>query len=54
MRESVFSVPEGTAITEALRLMLDNGIKRLVITDGEGRLRGMIDRDLTLKALGRP
>jgi hypothetical protein len=54
MRESVFSVPEGMPITEALRLMLDNGIKRLVITDGEGRLRGMIDRDLTLKALGRP
>jgi CBS domain-containing protein len=33
--------------------MLDHGIKRLVVTDGQGRLRGMIDRDVTLKALGR-
>jgi len=53
MRESIFSVPEGTPITKALNLMLDNGIKRLVVTDGQGRLRGILDRDLTLKALGR-
>ncbi|WP_027371092.1 DUF190 domain-containing protein [Desulfovermiculus halophilus] len=53
MRESVFSVPEGTPVKKALDLMLDHGIKRLVVTDGQGRLRGMIDRDVTLKALGR-
>jgi CBS domain-containing protein len=53
MRESVFSVPEGTPVKNALDLMLDHGIKRLVVTDGQGRLRGMIDRDVTLKALGR-
>jgi CBS domain-containing protein len=53
MRESVFSVPEGTPITKALNQMLDNGVKRLIVTDGQGRLRGILDRDLTLKALGK-
>lgn len=53
MRQSVFSVPEGTPIKETLNLMLEHGIKRLVVTDGQGRLRGMIDRDVTLKALGK-
>ena len=52
MRQSVFSVPEGTPIKEALHIMLEQGIKRLVVTDGQGRLQGMIDRDVTLKALG--
>ena len=52
MHHSVFSVPEGTPIKKALGLMLEHGIKRLVVTDGQGRLRGMIDRDVTLKALG--
>jgi CBS domain-containing protein len=53
MRHSVFSVPEGTPIKQALNRMLEHGIKRLVITNGQGRLRGMIDRDVTLKALGQ-
>ena len=53
MRTSVFSVPEGTPIKNALNRMLEHGSKRLVVTDGQGRLRGMIDRDRTMKALGR-
>ncbi|MFW6326442.1 MAG: DUF190 domain-containing protein [Desulfovermiculus sp.] len=53
MRHSVFSVPEGTPIKEALNRMLEHGIKRLVVTNGQGRLQGMIDRDVTLKALGQ-
>lgn len=53
MRQRVFSVSEGTPIKQALNLMLEHGIKRLVVTNGQGRLQGMIDRDVTLKALGQ-
>ncbi len=53
MRTSVFSVPGGTPINKALNKMLENGSKRLVVTDGQGRLRGIFDRDMTLKALGQ-
>ena len=44
-----------TALVDVIRILLERKIKRIVVDDGEGRLLGMVDRDVILKELaGRP
>lgn len=52
MRANVFSVMEDTPVSQILQEMVRRKAKRLVVTDGRGRLSGMVDRDQMLKAIG--
>jgi len=52
MRADVFSVTEDTPVSLVLQEMVRRKAKRLVVTDGQGRLSGMVDRDQMLKAIG--
>jgi CBS domain-containing protein len=52
MEHNVFSVSESCPLSEVLRLLLKTGGKRLVVLDGEGRLKGMVDRDHVLGIVG--
>lgn len=52
MRTDVFSVMEDMPVTQILQEMVHRKAKRLVITDGLGRLSGMVDRDRLLRAIG--
>jgi CBS domain-containing protein len=52
MEPEVFSVSESAPLSDVLRRMLETGGKRLVVLDGEGRLRGMVDRDRMLGIIG--
>ncbi|MDX1578379.1 MAG: CBS domain-containing protein [Gemmatimonadota bacterium] len=45
------SVPEDTSIEEALRLMSQRAIRRLVVTDGDGALAGILALDDVLELL---
>ena len=40
-----------TALVDVIRILLDRKIKRIVVADDEGRLLGMVDRDVILKEL---
>jgi len=51
MRPDVFAVQEDTPLTEVLRRMVETGVKRLVVLDVNGRLRGMVDRDAILRVI---
>lgn len=42
-------VGESTSIEDAVRLMIEQRLKRLPVVDAEGRYRGMISRDALLK-----
>jgi len=44
MERQVYAVGEDAPLVEVLRLMLDQRVKRVVVTDAQGRLAGMIDR----------
>ncbi|MBU1041105.1 MAG: DUF190 domain-containing protein [Proteobacteria bacterium] len=52
MRPDVFTVQEDMPLTAVLQRMVETGGKRLVVVDGEGRLRGMVDRDTVLRIIG--
>jgi CBS domain-containing protein len=52
MRPEVFMVREDLPLTAVLQRMVETGGKRLVVVDGEGRLRGMVDRDSVLRIIG--
>ncbi|MHC1700778.1 MAG: DUF190 domain-containing protein [Humidesulfovibrio sp.] len=52
MRPDVFTVPQDMPLTAVLQRMVETGGKRLVVVDGEGRLRGMVDRDTLLGIIG--
>ncbi len=54
MNTNVATVREETSIQEAIRLMLEGGIKRLPVLDGEGRFKGMISRDSLLRTMFAP
>jgi CBS domain-containing protein len=54
MTREVVSVPLGTAVTAAARLMIRLGIKRLPVVDGQGRLAGIVTRGDLLKVFLRP
>jgi len=51
MSAPVISISLDTAPAEALRLMLQHGVKRLPVVDGEGRLLGLLGRASLLRAL---
>ncbi len=44
MERQVYAVVEDAPLVEVIRLMLDQRVKRVVVTDAQGRLAGMIDR----------
>ncbi|WP_027174959.1 DUF190 domain-containing protein [Desulfovibrio aminophilus] len=52
MRTTVFSIAEETPVSLVLQEMVQRKAKRLVVTDGQGHLSGMVDRDQMLKAIG--
>lgn len=53
MSREVLSVTPDTPLSEVIRTLVDNKVKRLVVADDKGRLLGMVDRDVILKALAR-
>jgi CBS domain-containing protein len=54
MTRKVVTVPLGTPLAAAARLMIRLGIKRLPVVDGQGRLAGIVTRGDLLKAFLRP
>lgn len=49
-----FSVPEGTSLEEAIRTMRERKIGCLLVTDREGKLRGIFtERDVLYKVAGK-
>jgi len=54
MTRQVVSVPVGTEVAAAARLMIRLGIKRLPVVDGQGRLAGIVTRGDLLKVFLRP
>lgn len=52
MTTPVSTIGVDAAPSEAIRLMLEHGVKRLPVLDPEGRLAGLIGRAGVLKALG--
>ena len=49
MTTSLITVDEKMPVETAIRTMIDKGLKRLPVIDGEGRFRGMISRDSLLR-----
>lgn len=49
MNTNIVTIREDAPIEEAIRVMLDRGIKRLPVLDEEGKFRGMISRDSLLR-----
>ena len=55
MRTDLPFIREGAAIEEAIRLMTEQGLKRLPVVDDNGCFQGMISRDSLLRTgFGRP
>jgi CBS domain-containing protein len=54
MTRKVVTVPLGTAVAAAARLMIRLGIKRLPVVDDQGKLAGIATRGDLLKAFLRP
>jgi CBS domain-containing protein len=50
MKTQLFTVLETASLDEAIRLMTENGLKRLPVVDQQGRFKGMISRDALLRA----
>ncbi|EGJ51877.1 DUF190 domain-containing protein [Desulfocurvibacter africanus] len=53
MHRDVFTLPETTPVPQALDFLVRNKVKRVVVTDEQGRLVGMIDRDSLLRLLAQ-
>ncbi len=51
MAGEVFSVRDDTPLAEIVQTMIDRRVKRLVVTDTEGRLVGMVDRQSLLRVI---
>jgi len=51
MTREVFAVQPDTPLTDVIRLMIDKQIKRLVVTDEDKRLVGMVSRESILRVL---
>jgi len=51
MTDEVYRVKQDTPLIEAIQLMMDKRIKRLVVTDDDNRLLGMVSRDSILRVL---
>jgi CBS domain-containing protein len=54
MAEPVITVPLGTLVNDAVRLMLRLGIRRLPVVDARGGLAGIVARSDLLKVFLRP
>jgi CBS domain-containing protein len=54
MAEPVITVPLGTLVADAVRLMLRLGIRRLPVVDARGGLAGIVARSDLLKVFLRP
>jgi CBS domain-containing protein len=52
MSRDVFTVQEDTPFVDVVQLMLEKHVKRLVVTDAENRLLGMVDRRSLLQIIG--
>ncbi len=50
MKPQVLTIREDAPLEEAIRLMLEQVIKRLPVVDGEGRFKGIVSRDSLLRA----
>jgi CBS domain-containing protein len=50
MNPNIITVQENAPINEAIRLMLENGIKRLPVLDAQGKFKGIISREALLRA----
>jgi CBS domain-containing protein len=51
MNKEVFSVRPDTPLAEVIQIMVEKRIKRLVVTDEERRLLGMVSRESILNVL---
>ena len=49
MIRDVVTVCEDTPIAEAIRLMVEKGLKRLPVLDAQGLFKGMVSRDSLLR-----
>ncbi len=54
MTEPVITVPLGTSVANAARLMVRLGVKRLPVVDAQGKLAGIVTRSDLLKMFLRP
>lgn len=54
MRTRLITVHPETPVAEAVRLMTENGIKRLPVVDHDQKLQGMVSRVDVLRALAQP
>jgi CBS domain-containing protein len=50
MNTNIVTVQEDAPINEAIRIMLENAIKRLPVVDAQGKFQGMISREALLRA----
>lgn len=50
MKTGLITIGEDAPIEEAIRIMTENGIKRLPVVDAEGRFLGLVSRDSLLRA----
>ena len=50
MNTNIVTVPEDAPINEAIRLMLEQAIKRLPVVDSQGKFKGMVSREALLRA----
>jgi len=50
MNPNIVTAQENVPINEAIRLMLERGIKRLPVVDSQGKFKGMVSRDALLRA----
>lgn len=51
MNNEVLTVLPEAQLTDVIRIMVDKGVKRLVVVDSEKRLQGIIDREVVMRAL---
>jgi CBS domain-containing protein len=51
MAPSLITVRPEDSLTHAVRLMMQHQVKRLVVVDEAGRLRGLVDRREILRVL---
>ena len=51
MERQLYTVPEDAALADVLHIMLEHRVKRIVVTDAQGQLVGMVDRAALLDTI---
>ena len=51
MAPALFAVHPEDSLAQAIRLMIQHQVKRLVVTDAESRFLGLVDRRALLQSL---